>query len=137
MTRTLRTVIAFLLAVALPNQGVLAATVALCGPYHEHMASVANDYDHSAHGAHEHASHAVLHTPSDDGVATAENVETFTLSAMSCSACAACCVGLALSVREFHLNPLAPSTTLRSSDVFSLHHVFADGPYHPPRYFLA
>jgi hypothetical protein len=85
----LRTLWICWLALALPVQGFAAAQMLQCGPAHARMhVAVSTVHEHT----HDHAHH---------GAATAHHDDTSpdpssALAKHSCSACAACCVGLAL-----------------------------------------
>lgn len=116
VSRTLRIVVTWLLALALPLQGWAAASMLGCGPGHEPPAVQVME----GHG--QHADHAHHHDDSDAAASTT-----------SCSACAACCVGFALRAQAPQVAeppagqaaPVLPATTAVS--------FVTGGPERPPR----
>lgn len=78
-----------LLALALPVQGFAAAQMMPCGPAHESMHDARM---HAHEPAHDHGDQVALHAHAD---AAAQDPSS-PLAQHSCSACAACCVGMAL-----------------------------------------
>jgi len=102
-----RSLLIWLVAFAVPLQGVAAASLRHCMPAHERM--------HAA-GAHEHHPHAM---PSHDHVhpvASSSGGDTHdagshkaqdTFKAGKCSACAACCVALGLPADSVQI-PVVP-----------------------------
>jgi len=154
----LRTVLIWLVALAVPAHGMTAATMLHCGPAH-HGAQAAKlefqalpDALHMAPGedaAHRHASH---HAPdpsmasdpgqnvilpdasgaeqADQGI---EDVKVAKVTYQKCSACASCCAGLALSGTAIILptiEAIYEITTWSSSMATS---VVVNGPERPPR----
>ncbi|MDZ5455626.1 hypothetical protein [Azohydromonas lata] len=131
MWRLFRIAMMWLLAVALPLQGSVAATLRVCGPGHDRMAvaaAVIVEHDHAAH--HHDAAAASAH----DDTAT-QNLHQN--AQHKCSACAACCVTAALpaSVVRFEavVDAAAPPPVLADSPAVFL----TDGPERPPRLLLA
>jgi hypothetical protein len=82
MSRALRIALLWLVALALPVQGVAASTMMFCGPAHESSAA----HDHASH--HDHSAHDAA-SASDDGAAGEPDT-------MSCSVCASCCTAATL-----------------------------------------
>lgn len=124
----------WLLAVALPLQGSVAATLRVCGPGHDRMAmaaAVIAEHDHAAH--HHDGAVASAH----DAAAGAAAQDLHKSAQHKCSACAACCVTAALpaSVLRFEaaVDAVAPPPAFFSSPVAFL----TDGPERPPRLPLA
>ena len=122
----IRTLLVWLLALALPMQGVAAATMAFCGQAHQAVAAA----DHSRHQLHaDHDAHrAQLHTAEPGSDAPAAPSEAHT-----CSACASCCsVGAILTaLPSVPLPDFAPTVfvaTVTAVDAF-----VADGLDRPPR----
>jgi hypothetical protein len=139
MWRGFRIAMMWLLAVALPLQGSVAATLRVCGPGHDRMAVAAAaiaEHDHAAHhhAAHHHGASAV---PAHDANATATTQDLHKSAQHKCSACAACCVTAALpaSVVRFEavVDAAAPPPVFFSCSVVFL----TDGPERPPRLPLA
>jgi hypothetical protein len=132
MRRFLRFVLPWLIAFALPVQGVAAATMVLCGPMHQRMAGEQNTdaaAEHQAHGmsAEQHASH---HAPSG-------NVQDVPSDKYSCSACSTCPTGATMAMSS----ALAPDSTPSSSkpvtsETAGFIGFVPDRPEHPPRSIL-
>ena len=101
MMSRLRLVIAWLLMAALPLQGLAAATMAFCGPAHEHqstraMATMADEHG----GAHDHSQHAhatEIATAADGGHDAAQDTGALPDVSHKCGVCASCCHGIALA----------------------------------------
>jgi hypothetical protein len=140
MGRIVRLTLMWLLAVALPLQGVSAATMLACDagqhgrgnskvPSHSHIGHIAAEHGHS------HVADASLHEHT--GVAPPGNAKLAKDVAHRCSACASCC-----------LNAVAPTETV-SFETIKLPDLFAplvartvaayvtEGVERPPRFFLA
>ncbi len=98
--------IAVLVALALPVQGLANAVMLNCGPSHQRMQAVVSG--HAAHAQHaEHAHHDSAAPPHSQAAHHADTAavagddagspDTLTdLGQFKCSACASCCSGLAL-----------------------------------------
>ncbi|HEX6018572.1 MAG TPA: hypothetical protein VFZ28_10765 [Burkholderiaceae bacterium] len=137
MRRTLWPFVIWLLALALPMQGAAAATMAHCEPAPDQTSSAAR-HDHAAPGTAHHAHDAAADTaPSHTAHGMAAAGDSHGVDATSplqkCSACAACCIGLALPSTAFAL-PQAPATGPAAPNP-SAHDVafFTSGPERPPR----
>ncbi|HSB98949.1 MAG TPA: hypothetical protein VLE45_03475 [Burkholderiaceae bacterium] len=138
MRRTLWPFVIWLLALALPLQGVAAATMAHCAPMRGDATSVSG-HEHAAPRSvpHHHHDAATDTAPSHaaHGVASADDTggQDVTSSLHKCSACAACCIGLGLPSTAFALPqpPVASSVPAAPS----AHDVafFTSGPERPPR----
>jgi len=147
MRKLIRLALLWLVALALPLQGVAAATMLHCHPaHHRDAASTAHDHHHgAADQRHDHALHGVSHTgdltahetqaadeDTSDGARGADS-----LNKVSCSACAACSSGVALPTTPVFLSPPAlihgPSPALSFDAAVFL----TDGPERPPRTPLA
>jgi hypothetical protein len=144
MFRMVRTLLIWLLALALPAQGVMAATMVFCGPDHRdqvsaavaaHDAGVAHDAMHfnaqSDHAAQD--SHA--------GEAAADETATpdkFAQSEMQkCSVCAACCSAAAIHDTLLKLPAVEPAAADFAALVPVVEPFASDGPDRPPRHVLA
>ena len=136
MVRSLRRVLLWLLMLALPLQGLAGVARLHCADGPGTDAAVAS---HAAHGAagpaadHSHATAGHPHATADHDHGAAASATPDDGAAASCSACAACCVALALvpqwpqagasAPRDLvPLPPQAPATTFLTS-----------GPERPPR----
>lgn len=158
MGQLLRTVLIWFVALAVPAQGMAAATMMHCGPTH-HGAQAAQRKVQAlpdalqaapeAHAAHGHASHVAAHarmasdtgqnTTSLDASGTAQPdkdtdpVKVTKATYQKCSACASCCAGVALpstAVMPPMIDPAREVTVLLPSCAAS---VVIDGPERPPR----
>lgn len=130
----LRAVLVWLIAVALPMQGIASATAVHCGAHNGSARGPSVYKEMSAHDMHAHHGHAAgsmetiaMADDSADAIPDAADV-----SVSGCSACASCCAAATLSNFSY-----VPSKVifdhLRPSDVSSARGFISDGPYHPPR----
>ena len=158
MEQLLRTVLIWLVALAIPAQGMAAAAMLHYCPGH-HAASVAQPKVRAQPGdlwlapadaaTHSHARHRAVdvdaagdtgkHAASPDTADTAQGGEaTFATKAVGstnqkCSACASCCAGLALpraAVVPPAIDPVRGVSVLPRSWAAS---IVIDGPERPPR----
>jgi hypothetical protein len=136
MRRVIWSLVIWLLAAALPAQGLAAATMLHCAPQrghgsqaahaaHAHADTSAAQHHHGANGHHD-AAHAVDATDAEHGVNAATALQ-------KCSACATCCIGLALpSSMQSVPGPLSEPTARPAPAV--VHAAFlTGGPERPPR----
>lgn len=105
MPRLLRTLLMWLLALALPVQGFAAASMAGCGArhgvaaVHSHAMGMHGHAAQLAHHAHGHLANAMAqagHSHHADEGATSGHHHDGKFSKTSCSACASCCMSAAL-----------------------------------------
>ena len=158
MGQMLRTVLIWLVALAIPAQGMAATAMLHCGPHH-HVALAAQPKVHghpgdlwlapAAPATHSHASHPAVdvdaagdigkNSASPDSASTTQvgKATVATKAAGStyqkCSACASCCAGLALpstAVTPPVIDPIREVTVLPRSWAAS---IVIDGPERPPR----
>jgi hypothetical protein len=136
MSRALRLALTWLLAVALPVQGVSAATMLACGlGHHEHLISEASVHSHGHTATHVHALVASAHD-SDVSVPPGKT-DLGKGTGHKCSACASCCLGVAVPTE------IASFDTIQLPEVFAplvartLAAYFIEGLERPPRTFLA
>lgn len=139
MWRVVRLLLMWLLAVALPLQGLSAATMLACG---------AGEHDHKIAqvASHSHGAAAPLHTHVTDSTASerarADHVapakaDPVTRVAHKCSACASCCINAVVPAASISFD------AVRLPDFFAplVPHTFAafvtEGLERPPRLFLA
>ena len=136
-----RTWLIWLLALAVPAQGVAAVTMAFCGPSHQSRlvqgVSTSNGEPH--HAAHEaqdpQAQHSGVH---GDGVASpsghhAAPSDLGHADSHKCSACASCCSAVAIVGAIDALACPEFAATLFDSVVPPLEKFSVDGPDRPPR----
>lgn len=144
MNRILKTLLLWLIVVALPIQATAAVIKASCGSAHHAMLTTmheqdipVHEHDHSVMAMHEHHAHAAY-----DGVDGMSAADIFSGQDIqehsSCSACAACCVGAvappsaAVQTPEF--------TSFETAGVASATLIagfIPASPERPPRFFLA
>ena len=143
----IRTLLIWLLVLAVPAQGAAAATMAFCGPNHHggeraasHQAAPSEHAHHMGIAETPHGHHG-LAASSDNDTATPAGVATpakfVQADKHKCSACASCCslgaiLNTVLAVPAPVLTPTVFTTEVPSVDPFA-----ADGPDRPPRIVLA
>ena len=139
-----RTLLIWLLALALPAQGVIAATMVFCGPNHHDGASaaaMAHDAD-AAHQQHDVAARS-HHEAADGQAENAVSDETaapdkFSPSSMQkCSVCASCCSAAAIHDTVAKLPVFEPVAADFAALAPAVEPFAADGPDRPPRHILA
>ena len=158
MGQLLRTVLIWLVAFAIPAQGMAAAAMLHCVPHHHEAAAAQPKVNAhlgdlglalAAPATHGHASHAVADVDAAGNsvsnsalpdtastvlvgkstVATKASGSTY----QKCSACASCCAGMALpsaAVMTPAIDPVREVTVLPQSWAAS---IVIDGPERPPR----
>jgi hypothetical protein len=142
-----RFVMLWLLALAIPLQGLAAATMVHCGSSHQRMHdAVAPAHSHGGSSSHHH-SHGVDHavsmanaTDHHDAAAadaSADPDKYSDLAQYKCSACGACCSVAALPA--FSLSVPTPDAVVQWEAVHFLARFgyFTDAPERPPRPILA
>ena len=142
MVRLFKTLLLWLMVLAVPAQGAASATMVFCGPNH-HSANAGADVHREvpADHAHHHGDtatdhqHATTTTSADEGGSVAASSNH--ISQHKCSVCAACCSVSAMlgSVLSVPTPVFAP--TVFSVAVFSVDPFVADGPDRPPRWSIA
>lgn len=146
MVRLIRTVITWLVLLALPLQGYAAATLLHCGPDHHRMSQAAelatsDSADHVIHSGHRHASGTddagAMKASVDAGDDAASLHHLDKLSKFRCSACAACCMGAALPTAVLEFNPVAGTAAPTSFVTTARVGFVTDNPERPPRLHLA
>jgi hypothetical protein len=140
-----RTLVLCLLALALPLQGLAAATMLHCGPsHHARMASAPAAHDHAAHG-HGAAGGARSHDLATDGSAAVDAANQQTpdylgdpsLAKAKCSACASCCSAVALPASVAEISAVQQHASRFPALSAQVEPVVTDSPDRPPRSFLA
>ena len=147
MIRQLRTALLWLLLLALPFQGFAAATRVSCGPdSHQTAGAGAAPQGPEGHGRHQHIPQAAADTAADAELdhhpAAAAHGVGHSKSALQqldkrskshCSACAACCMGVALAPAALVIAACLPALlTSEFCPAPHLDHV-SDGLDRPPR----
>ncbi len=162
MRALLRTLLIWMLVLAVPAQTAAAATMARCGPMHHGQGSAATLGHHGGaaaqpaadgagspghvmqHGA-AHLAHQAHHAEAPSAAAEAASeladaTATDSLAkagAQKCSACASCCSAFALLGAVLLVPRAAPAATVFAALVASVVPFAADGPERPPRSALA
>lgn len=142
----IRTLLIWLLVLAVPAQGLAAATMAFCGPNHHggDSASTAsqlgsNPAEHAHHGDAAPAPELEASAPADEaGADDASAISKASHAAQQkCSACASCC-SLGAMLTTVPVIPVADSAPMVFAAVVPTVDPFAaDGPDRPPRNVLA
>ncbi len=101
MPRAVHVVIAFILALAIPLQGIAAATMAACASEpatDSHAIAAQVGHEAMAEAGEHHAMHRHVHTSSRRGPDTASpsHAGLARLAKAKCSVCASCCAGAAM-----------------------------------------
>lgn len=123
----------WLLLAALPVQGWAVATLVNCGPTHPRMAAAAHD---AAEHAHHHGETANQGEPAN-AQAEPDAAASLSLSKFKCSACASCCLGMALPSTAVTFDAAVSSDAVEP-DLPQRHAVFLTaGLERPPRSHLA
>lgn len=157
---SIRTLLIWLLVLAVPAQGAAAATMAMCGPNHhaggpgaalvqvqaggissesQHNVSHAHSNDHAQHGTATHAAHDHDHAVADVLAAGEASAPAQGMHAgqHKCSACASCCsvsamLSPVLAVPVPDVAPTVFSVVVPNVEAFGV-----DGPDRPPRIIFA
>ena len=144
----IRTLLVWLLVLAVPAQGAAAATMAFCGANH-HGGAAATHTEQMAPAEHApmradaqgtHHSHdetAPAHSDSADAGGSAATSKGGHADKQKCSACASCCsmgaiLNSVLAIPAPDLTPTVFSIVVPTVDAFAV-----DGPDRPPRIVLA
>jgi hypothetical protein len=144
MGRILTTALLSLLTLALPVQGIAAAAMLHCGALHQRMAAAGHDDSPIAHRHVAQSVGAPAHHGIDLAPASANHPrnapgadDVSTLSGFSCSSCAACCGGVALTGPHHDSPSFAPAVNAPLTALVSAFSGFIpDRPEHPPRFIL-
>ena len=140
----IRTLLIWLLALALPVQGVMAATMVFCGPNHHDGAFAATTSHDAAAARQQHETAAQSHGAVVDGhvdnttTDEAAAPDKFTQSDMQkCSVCASCCSAAAIHDTLPKLPALEPVAADFAALASAVEPFTAGGPDRPPRHLLA
>jgi hypothetical protein len=128
-----RHLILWLLLLALPMQSWAVVTMLHCGSSHQAMAQALLEVPHhpSADQAMHHDQHAAGHAMTSDGPADEPGLDE--VSAFQCSACAACCSGVALLQFPGVFLKVPSATPSRATLSVPALSFFTSGPDRPPR----
>ena len=139
----IRTLLIWLLVLAVPAQGAAAATMAFCGPNHHGAGATthAQSAPHTEHAQHGGAAHQHMTVPDEaDDSASASSDGPGKLvhgDKQKCSACASCCTFGAILSTVLVVPAPAVTPTVFSAVVPTVDAFAADGPERPPRSVLA
>lgn len=132
----MRALLICLLAIALPAQGVMAATMAFCGahqPDHADVSTVVRGADTGLASSADAHEHAAIAAPGEKG-----SSDKAAMSDMhKCTVCAACCSPMALNDMLPKLPLLEPATTMFIALATAVKPSAVSGPERPPRQVLA
>lgn len=154
MHRALRVLLVWVMAIAIPVQGLAAAAMLSCGPSHARMMqgllhgaqaaapghghghgpALSTAADHGAHHGHA-APHQAAPSPAAEPAPTADAAGSAApqADAFSCSACAACCAMLALPAGSVQPQAVVPAHPERDALVVPVASPPPDGLDRPPR----
>lgn len=145
MQRIVRLIVVWLVALALPVQGIAGMTMAHCGHGSDRSPTAQPQVGHQ-HGGHESASvhphdsvaveSADLNDPAvaaDLRPALADDFDDLA----KCSSCASCCAGSALPSALPRILPAVPGPTVFVEPRVDIDAFATDGPDRPPRLLLA
>lgn len=131
MNSLVRTLLIWLIVMAVPAQGAAAVNMAFCGPtHHGSSAAVAGQPSETANLDH-HAATAL--DPSTASLEPAQQVAAHD----TCSACASCCLGGAIPSAGLAVPASAVASTVFSALMATVDAFATDGPDRPPRLVLA
>ena len=152
MCARFRSVLFWLLLLALPLQGFAAATMRNCGPGHHQKSEVAAvtldaaESHPAASDGHHHAvvmaddHHAVVMADDHHAAASPAHAHVATVAQgldnhpkFKCSACATCCMGVALPTATLAIASVPPAVTLTAFVPADHVDFLADGLDRPPR----
>lgn len=131
MARWMRLFASLLLAIALPSQGVVAATMSLCGPNHAAtMVPAGHEADHALHAHPGQAGHAGDHHAGHDGPAKP-------VDGHKCTACGVCAAAHGIAPSGIHLPPAYVAPLHFAAETPGVEPFVSDAPERPPRLPLA
>ena len=143
MHRALHVVIAFILALAIPLQGIAAATMAACGNQHSmgHATALGQrGSDRTAKASEHRAMHHRVHTSShgaSDTDSHARHGSLDKLAKVKCSICASCCACAAMPSTFVVFDSAAPTECFASPVPTGTPAFLTAGLERPPRAFFA
>ena len=142
MQRWLRLLSVWLIAFALPVQGMAGVTMAHCAPSHERMQTAARAmaHQHAHHGAgpaHHHDCDSARGADVPDDAEAAQGPgksdKMSDPTQHKCSSCASCCAGPALPSAMLRIPQVAAAPAVFAEGVISVEAIASDGPDRPPR----
>jgi hypothetical protein len=141
----IRTLLIWLLVLAVPAQSAAASTMAFCGPGHHPasgrgQSSPVNEQAHHQNGAaHGHMGSAVHSQEHGSALSASAAAPSKAVAAdkHKCSACASCCSAAAILDAVLSVPPPGVSLTVFADVVPTVDAFATDGPDRPPRLVLA
>ena len=136
-------VIAFILALAIPLQGIAAATMAACGPEHATVPNTSMGpvgQDTRAEASEHHAMHHHVHASSHGGIDANDHARHAGLDKLAkakCSVCASCCAGSAMPSTFVVFDSVALTESFALPVPTGTAAFLTAGLERPPRIFLA
>ena len=143
MWRPLRSMLLWFLAVALPLQGISAATMAACGTGHHGNTSTASQAGIPSHGGHLAAMHVHSYDASGAhehaGADQAQSAKAGLAKSVGhkCSACASCCLNAVAATETPSFETARLSHRFAAPVTRALAAYVTEGLERPPRSFLA
>jgi hypothetical protein len=134
MSRFLRMVLTWVLAVALPLQGYAVHAMAACGPAHHQGQEAALQMPHShedAAEAHEHGGHDHAQLSQSSHGEIAKSVKSG--HAHKCSACASCCHLTAMVSTVIHFDVIRSHPVVVATTPVAHDRILVGGLDRPPR----
>lgn len=127
MPRWMRLFASLLLAVALPSQAVVAATMSMCGPQHARAAPAGemSDHAHHAQAGHEGDHHAGPESPGAS------------IDGHKCAACAVCAAAHGIAPAGIHVPPAHDAPVHFVAVTPGVEPFVSEAPERPPRLRLA
>ncbi|MEO6747461.1 MAG: hypothetical protein ABIN08_23505 [Caldimonas sp.] len=132
----------WLLAVALPMQGLSAATMLACGVGHEHPSGdQVSSHSHADHltdvRSTAHFMDAAQHEHDTTNHTHGGKARLDKGSMQKCSACASCCVSAVLASQTISFDPVKLTDSFAPLATYTLAAFVPEGLERPPRLFLA
>jgi hypothetical protein len=142
MWRVVRLTLMWLLAVALPLQGLSAATMLACGVgQHEHTISEVDSHPHGGEGVavhtHTHVADASQHEHADVDHSDPGQTGLHGGGVHKCSACASCCVSAVVPTQAISFDPVKLTDFFAPLAARTVATFVPEGLERPPRLFLA
>jgi hypothetical protein len=142
MWRVVRLTLMWLLAVAVPMQGLSAATMLACGVgQHEHSIEQVASHSHAGVVSTGHHQDRVADSGLNDAAAAdgahLGKADLNKGGAHKCSACASCCVSAVLASDTISFDPVKLTDSFAAPVARTLAAFVPDGFERPPRLFLA
>lgn len=135
MSKVLRMVLTWMLAVALPLQGYAVHAMS-CGPAHHHPAAAVAEVQNHHHGGDvvEHHAAATDQAVAADGNAAPDGKS---VHASKCSVCASCCSAAVIMTTAFNFDPVPVMPVIVATIPVAHDGILSGGLERPPRLLLS